>query len=279
MTAAAKIRNHHEHDLKVRRMDFDFPDDIPDFWHGNEPFRTLLLATLSAGFPDGERFFIDSVRHYRDRITDPALQKAISAFIGQEGHHSKEHDVLNRMMKARGFNLGRVERSVKIGMDMFRQRLSPERQLAHTAAAEHLTALMAEGFILDENILAEMDPRMAALWAWHAVEETEHKAVAFDVLRTVSGDEWVRRSQMALTTVLFVGYTSYDFYRLMKDSGYARDVGLWLRGMDYFWGRKGVFRKMIPAYVQYYRRDFHPWDHDSTALVARIKRKYLGDRA
>jgi len=122
MTAAAKIRNHHEHDLKVRRMDFDFPDDIPDFWYGNDPFRTLLLATLSAGFPDGERFFIDSVRHYRDRITDPALQKAISAFIGQEGHHSKgEKDPYSpRKMADYATNHGRVKGSGTDGSRMMK---------------------------------------------------------------------------------------------------------------------------------------------------------------
>ncbi|RZU38595.1 hypothetical protein EV700_2530 [Fluviicoccus keumensis] len=279
MTAAVRLQPPHAHALKVRRMDFDFPDDIPEFWYGNDPFRTLLLSTLSAGFPEGERFFIDSVRHFRDRISDPELQKAISAFIGQEAHHSKEHDVLNRLMKQRGYNLGRIERSVTIGTQMFRERLSPERQLAHTAAVEHFTAIMAEGFMKDDSIFGDMDPRLAQLWAWHAIEETEHKAVAFDVFKQVSGDEWIRLSQMALTSAMFVGYTSYDFWRLMRDSGYGRDLGLWLKGMDYFWGRKGVFRKMIPGYLKYYRRDFHPWDHDSTSLVERIKRKYLGDKA
>ncbi|MDO8330606.1 MAG: metal-dependent hydrolase [Fluviicoccus sp.] len=281
MTAAAKIKNipEHRHNLKVRRMDFEFSDDIPEFWYGNDPFRTLLMAAMSAGFPEGERFFIDSVRQFRDRITDPELQQAVSAFIGQEAHHSKEHDVLNTLMKKRGYNIGRIERGVRGAMKMFRTKFSPERQLAHTAAVEHFTALMSEQYLLNEEILSEFDPRMVTLWAWHAIEETEHKAVAFDVYKTIGGDEWTRLSAMAMASVLFVGFTSYDFYTLVRESGHAGDAKMWLKGLDYYWGRKGVFRKMIPAYLQYYRRDFHPWQHDSRAQVERIKQKYLGDKA
>lgn len=33
--------------------------------------------------------FIDAVRRYRDRVTDPELQKAVTAFIGQDIAHEK----------------------------------------------------------------------------------------------------------------------------------------------------------------------------------------------
>ena len=282
MTAAAfvaKSDTASAYDLKVRRMDFDLPENLPTFWYADDPFRTLLLSALSAGFPEGERFFIDSVRYYRDSIKDPALQKAISAFIGQEAHHSKEHDVLNKLMEKRGFSLGRIDRDVGKLMALFRKRMSPARQLAHTTAIEHFTALMAEQFLLTDDELESMHPSVAALWAWHAVEETEHKSVAFDVYKAVSDDEWVRLSQMALATVLFVVFVTRDQVELIRESGQAGDIKMWLKGVDHFWGRKGIFRKMLPAYLKYYRRDFHPSQHDSSALMARIKKKYLGDKA
>ena len=129
------------------------------------PAKTLLLAALSASFPPGERFFIDSVRHYQKEITDPELKAAVRAFIGQEAHHSKEHEALNGYMQARGINLKRLEREVMWLMNVLRKRLSPERQLAHTVAVEHFTALMAEEFLLKYDALEEMDPRMAPIWA------------------------------------------------------------------------------------------------------------------
>lgn len=49
------------------------------------------MNNLSSLFPYGETFFVDSVRAVRDQISDPHLKKDISAFIGQEAMHAKEH--------------------------------------------------------------------------------------------------------------------------------------------------------------------------------------------
>ena len=96
-------RNHQKPaqvDISVRRMDFEFTD-IPRYWALNDPVCTHLLNALSLTFPDGERFFVDSVRALRDRVEDKARQKEISGFIGQEAMHSKEHETFNRCSKAR----------------------------------------------------------------------------------------------------------------------------------------------------------------------------------
>ena len=130
---------------KVRRPQFAFSEanDMPRYWWDNDPAKTLLLAALSASFPPGERFFIDSVRHYQDQITDPELKKAIKGFIGQEAHHSREHELMNGFLQERGVDLARLEREILGFMNLMRKYLSPERQLAHTVAVEHFTALMA----------------------------------------------------------------------------------------------------------------------------------------
>lgn len=285
MTALA-IKQHHAataqpaaYDIKVRRMDFEFSDDIPEFWYDNDPLRTLLLAALSGGFPEGERFFIDSVRNFQDQVTDPELQKAIRAFIGQEGHHSKEHRELNAFLERKGYSISKIDEWIGKGMNMYRRKYSKARQLAQTAAVEHFTALLAEQFLLDSNELDKMDPRMATIWAWHAIEESEHKNVAFDVYRATVNDEWLRRSQMAITTVFFLTFTTLDLIRLVRESGHAGDVKMWAKGINYFWGVPGRFRKLIPGYLDYYRRDFHPSRHDNRALIEQAKRRYLGDKA
>lgn len=262
----------------VRRPDFGFSEELPMWWWSNDPFKTLLLAALSSGFPPGERFFIDSVRHFQGRIEDPELQKAIRGFIGQEAHHSREHQQLNGFLEERGIKLSRLEKEIADFMDMLR-KMSPERQLAHTVAVEHFTALMAEEFLLKYDALDEMDPRMAPIWAWHAIEESEHKAVAFDVYKAIGGSEWVRVSEMAVVSVLFPLFTTLHVYQLMKEAGEHRNWKSWASGFNYMWGKPGVFRKLLPAYFKFYAPDFHPWNHDARDLVEKAKRKWLGDWA
>ncbi len=264
---------------KVRRPQFAFSEanDMPRYWWDNDPAKTLLLAALSASFPPGERFFIDSVRHYQDQITDPELKKAIKGFIGQEAHHSREHELMNGFLQERGVDLARLEREILGFMNLMRKYLSPERQLAHTVAVEHFTALMAEEFLLKYDALEQMDPRIAPIWAWHAIEESEHKAVAFDVYKAIGGSEFTRVTEMMVVSVLFPVFSAVHLVQLMKEDGQLGNMKSWLSGLNYMWGRPGVFRKLLPSYFKFYSPRFHPWNHDARDLVEKAKKKWLGD--
>lgn len=264
--------------IKVRHMDFEFPDDISEFWFADDPFRSLLLTALSGTFPQGERYFVDSVRAFQDQVTDPELKMAIRAFIGQEAHHSKEHAVLNETMERKGYPMSKIDEFGRKGLGYLRKRLSPARQLAMTCALEHFTAILADQLLNNrEEFLDRMDPRVAKLWAWHAIEETEHKAVAFDVFRATVDDEWVRRSQMVINTITFLTIASYHFVQLMRHSGRMGDLKMWAGGVNFLWGKPGIIRQLVPSYLQYYRRDFHPWQHDNRETVAAIRREFLGE--
>lgn len=264
---------------KVRRPQFAFSEanDMPRYWWDNDPAKTLLLAALSASFPPGERFFIDSVRHYQDQITDPELKKAIKGFIGQEAHHSREHELMNGFLQERGVDLARLEREILGFMNLLRKHLSPERQLAHTVAVEHFTALMAEEFLLKYDALEQMDPRIAPIWAWHAIEESEHKAVAFDVYKAIGGSEFTRVTEMMIVSVLFPVFSAVHLVQLMKEDGQLGNMKSWLGAVNYMWGRPGVFRKLLPSYFKFYSPRFHPWNHDARDLVEKAKKKWLGD--
>jgi uncharacterized protein len=261
---------------EVRQPDFDLADDVPKYWWDNDPVKTLLLAAMSASFPAGERFFIDSVRHYQSQITDPELQKAIRGFIGQEAHHSKEHQALNGYLEEKGIGLARLDREIQGFMNWMRKNLSPERQLAHTVAVEHFTALMAEEFLLKYDALEEMDPRMAPIWAWHAIEESEHKAVAFDVYKAIGGSEFVRVTEMMAVSILFPVFSGIHLAQLMKEDGQLLNIKSWAGAVNYMWGKPGVFRKLLPSYFKYYSPNFHPWNHDARDLVEKAKKKWLG---
>ncbi|WP_417530392.1 metal-dependent hydrolase [Marinobacter lipolyticus] len=262
---------------QVRRPSIDLAEDMPKYWWDNDPVKTLLLAALSSSFPPGETFFIDTVRHYQDRITDPELKKAVRAFIGQEAHHSREHKLLNGFLQERGIGLDRLESEIQAFMDWMRKNFSPERQLAHTVAVEHFTALMAEEFLLKYDALDEMDPRMAKIWAWHAIEESEHKAVAFDVYKAVGGRESVRLQEMLVVSVIFPVFTSIHLVQLMKEDGQLGNLKSWAGAVSYMWGKPGVFRKLLPSYFKFYSPNFHPWNHDARTLVEKAKAKWLGE--
>lgn len=86
---------------------------MPRHWHSGDAFKTHMFNAMSVLFPDGERFFIDSVRHYRERVEDPALKQQIRGFIGQEGHHSREHLVYSDRLRALGYDIDRLEGGAK----------------------------------------------------------------------------------------------------------------------------------------------------------------------
>jgi predicted metal-dependent hydrolase len=266
-------------DITVRRMDFEF-ENVPRYWADNDPFLTHLLNAMSATFPEGERFFVQSVRNFQARITDPKLKQQVSAFIGQEAMHAKEHDSYNAYARKHGINLGFIENFSTKRIAFIQKTLPPERQLAITCALEHFTAIMAQQMLTEPEFYEKIDPSMKTLWLWHAVEESEHKAVAFDVYQETVGDYWIRTRTMAITTFFFITNNAWFQARLLKEDGKHLNPLVWLKGIDRLWGRRGHFRKLIPAYLQYYRRDFHPWQHDNRAILEKWKRElHLDEQA
>lgn len=258
--------------ITVRRMDFEFAD-IPRYWFNGDVLVTHLLNAMSATFPEGERFFVESVRAFREGITDPLLQKEVSAFIGQEAMHAKEHDTFNRYLEMTGLDMADVERRIKSNIDRARREAPPEFQLAMTCALEHFTAILAEQFLSKPELFENVDPQMRNLLIWHAIEETEHKGVAFDVFRSQVGDEELRIRVMRLVTFYFTMRNAMYTVRLMKSDGKLFSPSAWYKGIKTLWGKKGLFRGMLPSYLEYYERDFHPWQRDTRALVDEWKAK------
>lgn len=270
-------------EIPVRRMDFEFDDAIPELWFGGDPVRTMLLTGLSCTFPEGERMFMRSVRHFQDRIKNPTLQKQVKAFIGQEAHHGKEHQAFNDMMARKGLPIADIENMVKVGLSREESWFSPERMLAKTCALEHFTAMFAEMLLEHPELIEDMDERLKPLWMWHAVEESEHKAIAFDVYKEQVDDYWVRASEMALTTVLFSFFSTLYMTRLLVTSEAAKTSRFsFVEGAKGIWKQREIFAKLGKHYLAYYRQDFHPSQKDSAFLRKKglkMLKQYVGDKA
>lgn len=249
----------------VVRTQLDFKlEEIPRFWFAGDPFRTRIFDALSLTFPDGERYFIECVRLFRDKIQDPELQARVADFIKQEAQHGIAHDKMNQLMKQQGMP---VEQFTTMLKKIFRfevSKRSPQYNIAMTAAAEHLTALMAETFYNKKETLKDVHPYVRALLAWHSIEEMEHRDVAFDVMQQVGEvPEATRKFTLALTTILMFGFTMYRANVMLRCDGFSAGERLQLfrKGLPWFLGRKGILTAMKKQYLDWYKKDFHPSQH------------------
>jgi predicted metal-dependent hydrolase len=257
----------------ARPLKLDIPADTPRHWMGDDPFETHLLNALSLTFPAGERFFMASVRALRDRVKDPLLQEQVRGFLAQEAYHSREHGSLNEWLERLGFPARAVEKRIADGMatrSAQRERLD---DLAVTCALEHFTAIMAETWLNDDELRARCHQNVRALWTWHALEELDHKAVAFDVYQAAGGEYERRATIMAFVTIGLVATVARIQFALMKRDGQHRNIRSWASGLYRTWGPGGYFLRMVPAYLAYYRRNFHPWQRDDRELIERGERE------
>lgn len=254
--------------IRPRRLDLQLdPAVVPAAWWDDDLFLSLFGDALSLVFPVGERFFVDSVRRFRKRITDPELLEDINGFAGQEVLHGKAHTAFNDLFRAHGLESAeRKEAHVARLLDRVR-RLPPIVQLAVTCALEHLTAMLAEQLLDLSREVDDTHPSVRPLWLWHALEESEHKAVAFDVYEAVGGGYAVRAAVMVAATVVFIAEMVHIHASFAHDKGLLAKPGRWAHALSYLWVRPGVLRRIVPGYLDYFRPGFHPNDRDTRELV------------
>lgn len=261
--------------IPPRQMDFRFPAQGARYFYDNNPLATHFFAMLSAIFPPGELFFMDSVRHYRDRVTDPVLKAKISGFIGQEAIHSREHDRLNDWLEARGFDVMVAQKGVAWGLGLLR-RLSPSQQLACTTFMEHFTALLAEQLLTDANFRSKADPEMIGLWQWHALEELEHKSVAFEVYERVGNSRAERLLSYPLVAGALLPPILGSWAWMLLRDGQAFKTHENRRGLKLLLGRNGFVTRILPRMGLFARPDFHPDRHHTAELEKAWREKLFG---
>jgi predicted metal-dependent hydrolase len=266
--------------VPTRRISFEESlRDLPKhFAADGDLIGSHVIASLSSVFPDGEDFFVRSVREYRDKVHDPSLKKQVAGFIGQEAIHGREHRAFNDHLDTLGYPVKRFERFTKRGLAI-RTRFAPaSSNLAATAALEHFTATLAELILTNDEARAMIgDPHVTDLLVWHALEESEHKAVAFDVYKAVGGTERMRVWTMNFLIFGFtVGMTVQVIVSLLGDKATYKRGNLrksWKKVKASPFMDKALWHRL----KDYNRPDFHPDDHDTTELVARWRAELFGD--
>ena len=264
--------------VRTRRIAFAYPPASLDRHYVNgDLVMSHVVSVLSAMFPPGEDFFVRAVKRHADQVTDPELKQQVAGFIGQEVTHGREHRELNKRLQEMGYPTHRVSRMAKAGLRRNERLLPPKVQLAMTAALEHYTAALAETLLTDpraQELLGETEVRSMLLW--HALEESEHKAVAFDVYRQVIGDEKLRIRAMRFTTFAFLtAVVGHTVLSLLADRATYNPRRL-VRSLADLRYSPFLSRTVIRRLRDYNRIGFHPDDHDATELLERWRAELFG---
>jgi len=259
-------------DLVVRRLLVDMEAPIARHWCAGDAFRTALFNALSMSFPVGEQFFIDAVRNGFKALPpekQERFQKDVQGFIGQEATHRRLHSLYNAHLEKLGL--------VNEWAPRAEARLKPleavdvRHSVAITAANEHFTALMADWMLHNADLFGDSDERLKTLWLWHSAEESEHKSIAFDVYVALGGSHEWRVQWMKRVTWIFLGDTLRQTIDNLRRDGTLWKWSTWKSAASYLFGKRGIVRQNYKGWREYFRRDFHPSQQDSTASARWLK--------
>lgn len=256
----------------VRRLLIDLDAPPQRHWCGGDAFRTAWFNALSMSFPSGEQFFIDSVRAGVQELAEDErarFEPVVKAFIGQEATHRRIHSLFNAHLAAQGLVNrweARALRRIRLleGADV-------RAAVGATAATEHLTAIMAEHLLSDPAALQGAEAQLATMWLWHASEETEHRATAFDLYRALGGNETWRLRLFRLVTWHFLSDALRQTVNNLWHDGSFWRAGTWAGGWRFLFGRHGLVRALAGPWARYRRADFHPSQQDESRAVSWLR--------
>ena len=259
-------------------------EGVSRHWFAGSRAATHIANGVNLLFPHGERFFIRSVRHYLDRVS-PELAAEVKGFFGQEGRHAQAHERLFDTLRAQGFDIDSIlERYQRIAYDYIEKAAPPPLRLAVTVALEHFTAILAEDALTGDS-LAFADPEIRRLLEWHAVEELEHKAVAFDVLEAVAPSYALRLLGMAVATATLGGFWLWAANDLLRQDGSSlldarRELAQLRARARREAGSRAVMvmepigsRVFLRGILEYIKPGFHPMDRDHSVLIAQTLKR------
>jgi uncharacterized protein len=236
-----------------------------------EPIAVALYTSLSATFPLGETFFVRSVAHYAKQLPTK-LKIEVDAFVRQEANHSREHARFNKDVGEAGLPIEKATGYADEQLSAFERR-PPATRLAVTIGLEHFTSVFAQIILKDQRHLAYCDPQAKALWQWHALEEIEHKAVAFDVFNHVTAHwssawRWLFRSGVMIETMMRLGFVVWRGIGDVLVSEGQATLGWRLRVLHYLLVSPGLLSAMAAMIARYFVPGFHPNHIDDGDLLA-----------
>lgn len=267
-----------KHEVPIRRPKFNFSESL----NSRKPKDLVIsnfLNSLSIALPIGEAMFIESIKNFENKITNKYLLNNVKQFYGQESSHTFEHKVYNEMLKKHGYDVEKLIRT-RVSIEERSKRLVKQfgfirrRMLAVTLASEYCISLLANQLLITREVLDGIEINYANLWLWHAVEEIEHKSVAYDVYLSVGGCYSERVAVLIAVTVIYAFMTIRNYLCFLKKDKLLLNLKAWAFLLKVSFFKPGFFRQVIPKYFKFFRMDFHPWDENNLYLIEKWKSEY-----
>ncbi|MDB9373910.1 metal-dependent hydrolase [Nodularia sphaerocarpa] len=257
--------------IKVRRLDFDFPQPIEKYWFNQSVFKTHLFNSLTIGVYDIEKYLIQNVKKRIDCIENLQLQQDAQAFIGQEAQHSLQHHKFWDNLRSLGYRFDTYLLCLRMVFWQILYRwMSPNFNLAVSVGIEHLTTLLAE-FALETHFFATAEPSLKQMFEWHAVEELEHKAVVFDVLQSKTNNYLLRLLGMFIGHILIFWFLNLGMVMFLYQDKKLLDKQVWQEWLE-FWITKDKFLyKVLLNARDFCRTDFHPAQKEHLFLIQSVR--------
>ncbi len=278
MNDAAPAKVDRTGEIPVRDIHFDLAA-APLRWHGCGNGVTQFYDALSACFPLGEGFFIRSVKRGAASINEAGddvgdnggLKAAVRGFAGQEFVHSREHRAYNKRLSDAGYDIGAMEAAQAKTIAWIENDLGGDAPLGVTACMEHMTSVLAEQLTHDDAYLEKAHPVMRDLWVWHAMEEAEHGAVAFDVFARKRRGYFYRVWLMILSTLLLLQIFSRNYGLIAAKD---RAPGATREMLRYLFWSPGFLRRSFAPYLRWYLPGFHPLKGKARSRAARHRERF-----
>lgn len=264
-----QVKAHSRHLIPVRKMGFDFNVEIPKHYINGKAYETHFFNGLQLLFPEGERFFMKAVRDSLDKVTDENLIKQAKGFFGQETQHAIEHDALNQVLEKQGYRLTKLLERFNSGIQRSKRIYPKAWRLASTAGGEHITAVLGVAALNDTDV-DNATPVVRNLIKWHAMEEIEHKAVAFDVLQQAYPNYLLRVLGFCLSYLFITTAGRFLTGQLLLQDGYSKkEIRQMRKSFKADWKRKhpDYNRQMLA----YFKPNFHPFENDDSAALSSAK--------
>jgi predicted metal-dependent hydrolase len=179
--------------LKVRKIDFQFDDDIALQWNPQNPYCGNFVNYASLIGPAFERYFIRATRDAIPDIHNASVKKDAELFCQQEAQHSRHHLAHLNMLIKKYPGLDETRQKILASYEHLLATQNRDFHLAYAACIELMFGPLAR-FVVNnrEPLFAGSDTRIASFMLWHLVEEFEHRNSAYDVYNELVGSYWFR---------------------------------------------------------------------------------------
>jgi uncharacterized protein len=245
------------------KLAFQLDGDIPKYWAGGDAHQSRFWDALSIIFPPGEKYFMSCVRAFKDQITDPQMLQDIKDFNRQEAQHTLVHRQDNDRLRRQGIDVDALTKQIDDLLNKhYMSTYSAGYNLAMTSALEHFTSIIAHTLFDKRDVMKDADHRVRAMYAWHAIEEVEHKGVAFDVMEEYAKVGYFKRvAALVHASFMFPRVIFMVQRQLLIHDGFSamQRFKLFAKGLVWMFKPGGLLQPMASAYWTYYKVGFHPW--------------------